>query len=508
MSKSKIQLEDSQAKISIHRWLIIITVMMVSTIEVLDSTIVNVSLPAMMSGLSANTEQITWVLTSYIVSAAIFMPLTGFLEALLGRKKLLLVSIAGFLISSVICGITSSLHTMVISRIFQGIFGAALIPLSQSILRNTFSAKEQGTAMAIWGIGIMVTPILGPTIGGFITEHMNWRWIFYLNVPICACSFLLSLWVIKDTKKKNIPIDWVGLILMATALGSLQMFLDKGHQQGWLDSMTIVILLVTSMSTLIVFIIRGVLRPHNIINLNLFRDNNFRTSTLLQGLFCFILFNTLFIQPIMLQSLFNYSATRIGLIMAPRGITCAIFMGMSAMLMKRYQIKTLLFCAISLTAFGNYLMTNYNLHTDLFNLIFPGIFQGIGMGLIFPPLSAASLSTMSGEDTTEATGLYNYGRMLGTSTGLSVISTFLSYEAQINWHRLSSKIHTMNPTFQYWLYVHTGSTATLSPALMKHLSATIYKQASMIAFIDVFWLQTFLSLALLPMSLMLKNIRK
>jgi MFS transporter, DHA2 family, multidrug resistance protein len=216
------------------RWLVTLTVILVAIVEVLDITIVNVSLPNMMGTLGANSEQITWVLTSYIVSAAIFMPLTGFFIQRFGQKRLLLINIAGFLAASILCGISSSLTEMVLFRTCQGIFGASLVPLSQLILRDAFPLEEQGKAMAIWGVGIMVAPVLGPTLGGYITEVLNWRWVFFINIPVCILSFLLAWYLLIETPTRRQKIDWIGALLMAGGIASLQIFLDRGNQEGWL----------------------------------------------------------------------------------------------------------------------------------------------------------------------------------------------------------------------------------------------------------------------------------
>ena len=271
----------SQSLTNFERNFITITVMIVAIIEILDMTIVNVALPAMMGDLGANADQITWILTSYIVSSAIVMPLTGFFVTYFGRKKLLLTSITGFLLFSMLCGLSTSLTEIILFRIGQGMFGALLVPLSQYILNDAYPKKDRGKAMAIWGIGLMVAPILGPTVGGYITDAMSWRWIFYINVPVCIGAFFLATRFIKETVSEKKYIDWVGLLLLALGIGALQIFLDRGNTDNWFHSNSILILCFVWVCSFIIFIVRGINKPDNIINLKLFKSRNFTITVIM-----------------------------------------------------------------------------------------------------------------------------------------------------------------------------------------------------------------------------------
>lgn len=487
-----------------HRWLIILTIMLVAILEVLDSTIVNVALPAMMPSLSANQDQITWVLTSYVVASAIMLPLTGFLSEHFGRKQLILIDITGFMISSFICGLTNDISQMVVFRILQGAFGAALIPLSQAVLRETFPVKEQGKAMAIWGMGIMVAPVFGPTLGGYITEHSSWRWIFYINMPICLIGILLTLLVIPNSKRNPQKIDWLGIALMVIGVGALQMFLDQGNQKNWFDSNTISMLFVISIVGIAFFLWRQFTYKYPIIHFELYRDRNFAISSILLMLLAGALFGMLTLQPIMLEKLFNYPIVTAGWVMSPIGIGSAFGMVLSSQLMTRMPIKLLLVIAVSLCSAGAYIFSGYNLDTDITHFIMPNFLQGFGMGLFMVPLATYALLTIPKPSITEASGLFSYGRMLGTSIGISILSTIISQESQINWHDLTTNLSRFSPTLAKWLQLQGLTTG--SPEAAARLSATLGRQAEMIAFIDGYHAIAITFLILIPFVLMLKQV--
>lgn len=465
-----------------HRILVIVTVMLVAILEVLDSTIVNVSLPHMMGELGANVEQITWVLTSYIVASAIVMPLTGLLVTRLGRKNLLLINIMGFMVSSILCGLATSLPAIVTFRVLQGAFGAALIPLSQVILNDTFEDSERTKAMAIWGIGLMAAPVLGPSLGGYITEHLNWRWVFFINIPGCLLSFFLASFIIPKSEKRFKRIDWVGLILMAAAIGGFQLVLDQGNTKDWFNSDFIFMATVVTAFAMATFITRGRGKKDHIINLALFRHRNFTTSTVIFGLFCGALFGSIGLQPIMLERLMGYSALDTGLIMAPRGIACAVGMAMVTPLMSKYSSKSVLVTASLLCSLGTYVMVFFSTEMNMWSIIWPSIIQGFGMGLFFVPLSTVALAGIPEKDSAEAAGLFGYGRMVGSSIGISVLSTLVNRQTQVNWSELNSYITPYNATLNQWLSERDLS--LLDPTAMGHIVKQIASQANMIAYND------------------------
>jgi len=487
-----------------NKTFITITVMLATIIEILDMTIVNVALPPMMGELGANSDQITWVLTSYIVSSAIVIPLTGFLVTRFGRKKLLLTNIIGFLIASMLCGLSTTLAQIVFFRTCQGVFGAALVPLSQYILSDIFEKKDQGKAMAIWGIGIMVAPVLGPTLGGYITEAMNWRWVFYINLPVCLLTFFLALQFIKETPTKPQKIDWTGLALMAIGIGCLQIFLDRGNTNDWFNSKLIIILCVIWIFALTIFVIRGLTYKDNIINLRLFKNRNFMAATVMLTIFGIAMFGIISVVPIMLEHLMGYTAELAGLFMAPRAVAAAIGMLVTSKLMKHYDHRLIILLGIVLTAYGTYGMCYYNLYSSFSSMLLPTIIQGFGSGLFFVPLSTAALSTLSPKDAAEGAGLFNFGRSLGGSIGISLISTLITRESQINWNRLTSYIHAASYRFEHWKNaIH--HVITTSPFVIQQAVTEVEKQSMMIAFVDAYWIVALGLIIMLPLILVMKK---
>ena len=485
------------------KWLITFTVMLATTMEILDMTIVNVALPTMMGELGATTEQITWILTSYIVSAAIVMPLTGFLVARIGRKKLLLINIIGFMLASALCGAATSLTELVIFRTCQGIFGASMIPLSQYILNSIFSKEESAKAMAIWGIGIMVAPILGPTLGGYITNALNWRWVFYINIPISVLAFILTAKVIPETKKVQKETDWLGLILLAVSIGALQIFLDRGNINDWFASKLITLLLVIWVMALLVFIIRGINKKDNIINLQLFKNKNFTIATIMMLLFAANMFALITLIPLMAERLFNYSTELTGLFILPRAIAAGFSMALTTKLLKKYDGRKIIFLGIVLNIYGAYLMTKFNLNASFAAMMWPNIVSGFSNGFFFVPISTIALSTLEKNTIAEGSGLFNFGRSIGSSIGISIIGTYFARRVNINWQLLAGHLQLTNPALKKWLYVQHATTTTNS-AITK-LNSEIINQSTMLAFTNAFWLTTTIVIMIIPLLFLLKT---
>lgn len=487
-----------------HKGMIICTIMLVAILEVLDSTIVNVALPNMMPSLSANQDEITWVLTSYVVAAAMMLPLTGFLSRRIGLKNLLLIDITGFMVSSFMCGAADALNMMVFFRLLQGAFGAALIPLSQAILRESFPLEEQGKAMTIWGLGIMAAPVFGPTLGGYIVAHSSWRWIFYINAPLCFLGLLMTLWVIPKTPTENQKIDYLGVLLMFIGVGCLQIFLDQGNSHNWFSSNKILLLAVVSIFSIIVFLLRSLKHPHPVIKLAIFKDRNFSLCTLLLALFCGCLFGYVTLQPIMLENLFGYTPLLAGLTMIAVGISSGIAMSFTSILMKYFQVRYILIFSIILSTIGVYHMSTLSLAAAKPDFMIANAFFGAGLGLFMAPLTAYSLATLPPADITEAAGLFAYGRMLGTSIGVSLLSTLVSRMTQTNWLQLGENINPFNNNLRLWL---ARQHLTIhNPQALGELKSTIASQASMMAFIDAYRLISILLICFIPLILLLKNV--
>lgn len=490
--------------LSEKRWLIIATIMLVAILEVMDSTIVNVSLPAMMPTLGANQNQITWVLTSYVVASAVMIPLTGFLSNRLGQKRLLLLDVCVFMFASIMCGLAQSLSMMIVFRLIQGAFGSALIPISQSILRTHFPLNEQGKAMAIWGMGIMAAPVLGPTLGGFITYHASWRWIFYINVPICIVGILMTLLVIKPSKPQAQKTDWLGIACMFIGVGTLQLFLDQGNEYDWFSSNFIDLLALISVIFITLFILRCFTIKTPAVKLQIFRDRNFAICTLLMAGYAGCIFAFMTIQPIMLETLFGYTAITAGYTMTASGLISALGMILTAALTNRVNVKYLLISALLCSAVATYWMSCMDLQSTQWDFVKINALLGFSLGLFMVPLSTYALATIKQSDFTEASGLYSYGRMLGTSIGISLLSTLVSREMQINWNTLGAHVSAFNNNLRIWL--HGMQLTRVNATTKQQLADIVHRHAGMTAFIDGYIAITAAILLLIIPTLFIKKV--
>lgn len=487
-----------------HRWFIVAAVMLSTIMEILDTTIVNVSLPHMMGSLSADRDQISWVLTSYIVAAGILMPLTGFLVNRFGCKRLLLMNIVGFMIASALCGFSTNLTEMVVFRLLQGLFGASLVPLSQFILRDTFPREEQPKMMAIWGIGVMAAPVMGPTLGGYITDVLNWRWVFYINVPVCVLDFFLVLAFIKQSPMKKEIIDWIGLTLMVVSVGALQLFLDRGEVDDWFASSSIRWLFIIFIITLVLFLRHSLKAKNSIINIRLFANPNFAFGTLTMGFFAASVLGCLALFPQMLETLFNYSSNLSGLTMAPRGIASAITMAIaSRFMMKGMDPRALIVFGLMIGAYSTWLLSGITLETNLQYIIFLGVIQGLGIGCFFMPLSAIVFSTLPNESVAEAAGLFSFGRNIGNAMGISLLTTYLDRDTQTNWHLLGAHIQSSNANLMHWLDVQQLNLS--DPHTIGRLANIIATQANFIAYMHTFKMAAVLLVVALISVLFIKK---
>lgn len=470
---------------STQRWLITIVVMSATLMQLLDTTIINVALPHMQGSLGATPDQITWVLTSYLVASAIFMPLTGYFSDRYGRKNFLLLSIAGFIVSSLLCGAATSITQIVIFRLLQGIFGAGVVPLSQAILVDIFPEEERGKAMAIFGIGIMVGPILGPTLGGYLTEIADWRWNFYINLPVGIIVLIVAWYVIIDTPRKERQMNWIGLILLSTGIGATQYFLDRGNRADWFNSYEIQIAAFLAIVGWVGFITYSLHYTQNaVFDLKIFKDRNYSVSSLLITMAGIGLFGALVVLPLMLERLLNYPVLTTGLVMAPRGISGMIGMMVVASLIKNNDPRYLIIIGVLLCIIGTYAGTYYNLMLNAWWIIWPLLFQGFGLGMIFVPLSSVAFRTLPVEVRAEAAGIFNLLRTLGSSIGVSIVITIFTRRTQESWNELGGFIQPYNSILSHYLdKLHLLANSPRGAAVLSHILA---KQAQMIAFVDVY----------------------
>jgi DHA2 family multidrug resistance protein len=487
----------------VNRFLLTFAVMAATIMQVLDTTITNVALPHMAGELGATSDSISWVLTAYVVAASIFMPLTGYLTDRLGRRRYLLISVAGFVIASGLCGLAGSLAQMVVFRFAQGIFGAALVPLSQAIMVETFPAAERGKAMAIWGMGVMVAPIVGPSLGGYLTEVINWRWTFYINLPVGLLSLLLAARYVPSTQVRERRMDWLGFAALSLGIAAMQVVLDRGQQEDWFDSIEI---RVAALATLLGF--GGFLwhslrtRGPQLFDLNVFRDRNFAVACLIMGAMGIGMFGGMLLQPLFLENLLAYSALAAGLALVPRGVGTFLTMSLAGRLLSRINAKWLVLPGVLLSLAGSYLMTRYNGAVGWEQMVVPLLMQGMGMGLIFVPLSTLAFSTIAPGRASEAAGIYSLIRSLGTSIGISLVSTFFARTAQSQWSLLRGHVDPFNPAMHSWLQ----HAPTQAPAIAL-LAQEVGFQAQLTAFVSSFWLITVSFVAMLPLVLLLRSKR-
>src|SRR4051812_46934682 len=410
-----------------HLALLTVCIMLATIMQALDTTIANVALPYMQGSLSATADQINWVLTSYIVAAAIATPVTGFLEARLGRKRLFLIAVAGFTAASVLCGIAMSLPEMVAFRLIQGLFGASLVPLSQAVLLDSYPKEKHGSAMAMWGMGVMVGPILGPTLGGWLTEAYNWRWVFYINVPIGILTFAGLSAYLSETKTSKTGFDWFGFAMLSIAIGSLQMMLDRGEQLDWFSATEIWIEAVLAALAFYLFLVQTFTfkiaegKPP-FIDPAIFKDRNFTVGLAFIFVVGIILLASLALITPYLQNLMGYPVVTAGLVLAPRGIGTMVAMMIVGRLINRIDARMLLASGLLLTAAVLWEMTGFTPAVSEWTLIRTGILQGMGLGFMFVPLSTITFATLTPEFRTQGTALYSLFRNIGSSIGISFVT--------------------------------------------------------------------------------------
>ena len=486
-----------------HRTLIAAAVMLSAVMVLLDMTIANVALPHMMGALGVTSEQVTWVLTSYSMAEAICIPLASYLALKVGIRKLCLVSVTGFIISSALCGQSDSLAEMVTFRVLQGAFGASVIPLAQSVMMQIFPSNQKGKAMAIFSIGILLGPILGPTLGGIITEHMNWRWIFYVNLPIgLICLGLLYFFVHLEGKGKS-SIDWPLVIVMAVGIGLLQMVLDRGNEEGWFTSNVILFSAIVSVIAWVFFLVRSFITKGDIAPMWLLKDRNLAVSCLIMGCFSMGLFGIMQLQPMMMEQLLNYPVETTGFLMAPRGVASAIVLIGISRYIDKIDPRLLIFIGMSLTCIGTWYMTKYSMNINLYWIIMPSLIQGAGMGLVFAPLSQLAYATLTRENTVGGAVVFNLCRTIGSSFGISIINTYFSRSQQSEWHALGASLTETNPLLQQAAaFSHNKVT---DPSFMAEIEGLLHQQSTMLAFVHTYSFIFVSFLLLIPMLILFKK---
>ena len=490
---------------AINRPMITIFIMLATIIQALDGTIANVALPHMQGSLSASQDQITWVLTSYIVAAAITTPLTGWLCDRFGQKNVFLASIAGFTIASMACGVSMSLAQIVGARLLQGVFGAALVPLSQAVLLDINPREKHGSAMAVWGMGVMIGPILGPTLGGWLTDSYNWRWVFFINVPIGSLAFYGILKYIRSTTAaRRMNFDMFGFATLSIAIGALQMLLDRGEQNDWFSSRETWIEAIVLAMSFSYFLAHTALRPagKSFFDYRLLKNSNYVTGLLFIFIVGLVLFATRALTPSMLQSLMGYPAKIAGLVTAPSGFGTMLAMLVVGRLVGKVDLRVLLAIGFGITAFSLWQMSRYTLVLSRSDIVWPGVIQGVGLGLVFVPLSAATFATLTPEMRAEGTAIYSLIRNIGSSIGIALVQTLLVRNTQIAHSSLVEKISSTSPAYQDAVVASTYNLATQSG--LEVINGEVTRQASMIAYVNDFWLMLIMTLMVIPLLLLIR----
>jgi MFS transporter, DHA2 family, multidrug resistance protein len=488
----------------IHRAAITVCVILATIMQALDTTIANIALPYIQGSVSASQDQINWVLTSYIVAAAIMTPPTGFLAGRFGRKRLFLVAVAGFTVASMLCGMAQSLAQIVLFRILQGMFGASLVPLSQSVLLDVYPKERQGFAMAMWGIAVMVGPVLGPVLGGWLTENYTWRWVFYINLPIGALTFLGIVTFLPETEQNaRAKLDWFGFGTLSLAIGALQVLLDRGEQLDWFGSGEIWIEAIVAASAFYLFLVHTFTADQPFVRPALFRDRNFAAGVLFIFIVGVTYLASLALLTPYLQSLMNYPIVTAGLVMGPRGIGTMGAMLIVGRLVGRVDTRFLLAFGLGLTAWSFYQMTGWTPDVSQTTIIVNGLVQGAGLGFLFVPLSTVTLGTLPPEQRTEGAGLYNLSRNIGSSVGISLVTSLLTENTQANHADIAQHVSAVNRVFesptiaQFWNpFTDAGRAA---------LDAMITRQAQIIAYIDDFKLLMIATLIVIPLLIVFKK---
>jgi MFS transporter, DHA2 family, multidrug resistance protein len=485
-----------------HKGLLTLAVMGATIIQILDSTIANVAIPHMQTSLGATMDTITWVLTSYIVASAVAMPITGWLADRIGSRHLFLGAVAGFIVASMLCGIATSLTEMVIFRILQGICAAFIGPLSQTIMLDVNRPSEAPRAMAIWGMGIMVAPIFGPMIGGWLTESYNWRWVFYINLPIGIPTFALLWWLLPSRPIIRRQLDRFGFAMLAIGLATLQLLFDRGQQEDWLQSWEIRIELIVVISAIWLFATHQMTTSKPMFDRALLTDRNFVTSLNFMVLVGLMMVGIFALLPPMLQNLYGYSVLDTGILLAPRGMGILSAMFIASRLTGKVDPRIVIFSGFIMTAASAWMMTQWSLNMDWRPIVWTGLLQGFGLGFVFIPINGVAFSTLPARLRTDGSSLLYLFRSLGGSMGISIMTTMLARNIQTSHADLAGHVTaTSMPTIDPSSADRLGS---LGEAALQLMNLELNRQALMIAYLDDFKLIMFIVIAISPLVLFLK----
>ena len=477
-----------------RRWAITMSVMLVSILQILDTSVTNVALPQIQGALSAGVDEASWLLTSYLAANAIVLPATGWLTARLGRRRFFLVCTMLFTISSFLSGVAPSLEFLIAMRVLQGLGGGPLIPIAQAVLWEIFPPRQRGMAMAVWGLGIVLAPTFGPTLGGWIADNWSWRWIFYINLPIGVVGYFMASALLVDTPHtRRTRLDLVGLLLMVAAFGGLQLVLDRGEREDWFDSTFIVAMAVVGVVAMIAFVARELTAAEPLLDLSILADRNFTLGSVVMALAGFGFYASMLLLALYTQKLMGYDAWTSGLVLAPSGIGQALMLLLVGRLVTRTDARLLLAFGVLMNGLATLLMSHVTLTSDFWSLAWPRMIQGIGMGFIFVPLQTLALNSVRLSQLANATALFSIVRNIGGGAGIAICTTLLSRRAQVHQSILVANIHAWDPQtgerLRQWtehFLTHGADSVTAGRQAMAMLYRETVAQAQVLAFIDDF----------------------
>jgi DHA2 family multidrug resistance protein len=512
--------EAAEWRPAFNPWVIALAVTLATFMEVLDTSIANVALPHISGSLSAGQDESTWVLTSYLVSNAIVLPLSGWLSSIVGRKRFYMGCVALFTLSSFLCGLAPNLATLIFFRVLQGAGGGGLQPSEQAILADTFEPAKRGMAFAVYGVAVVMAPAIGPTLGGWITDNYTWRSIFFINIPVGILSLLLTSRLITDPpymkrrKLSETRIDYIGLGFVAVGLGTLQVVLDKGQREDWFESNVIIALAIISAASLIFVIFWEWTRKEPIIDLHLFRDRTFASANFLMFMLGFALLGSTLLLPLFMQTMLGYTAQQSGFALMPGGFTIMVLMPLVGFLLSKYDARLLLVFGLCTLSFSLFHMTNFDLSVDFRTVVIARVIQAAGMAFLFVPINTAAYSFLTKEKNNAASGLMNLARNIGGSVGISVVTTMLDRRSQVHQNNLMGNISGANLKLQSML---AGIAQSLESRGLSPSSATqqawarvqgmVMRQATMLSYIDCFWILAIAIGLMVPLVFLMKRAR-
>ena len=509
--------EEHAWKPKANPWTIAGSVMLATFMVVLDSSVANVALPHIAGSLSASTDESTWVLTSYLVANAIMLPAAGWIARRIGRKKLLLISILIFTMASLLCGVALTMPMLIVARVLQGIGGGGMQPLAQSILLESFPPRQHGTAMAAYGVGVIVAPVIGPTLGGWITDSYSWRWIFYINLPIGILALIMVNLYVEDPpylrKAFHGAIDYLGFGLMTLWLGTLQLVLDKGQEADWFSAPWICWTAAVSTLALVAFILRELTDHEPIVQLRIFRDRNFAMGTLITCTYGFVLYAATAMLPLFLQTLMGYSALQSGLSVSPRGLGAMASMVTVGLLVRKIDARLLMAFGFALLGASTWMLGNISLEIGMSSVVVPNILNGFAMGFVFVPLTTVTLSRLRKQEMGNATGIYNLMRNIGGSVGIATVTTMLVRGSQIHQSTLAADAGSplasgLARGLQARLFSQGADMVTAQHKALGMIYRSVQQQSALMAYADNFRLIAILALACIPLLLLFQRVKR